>query len=74
MINKKANHPHRAFAHSPSCVISGMMISLVQPCEPKIERPIKLSQTVQFESIEQMCEVLNNTLPQATEFVGVPKT
>ena len=26
-----------------------------------------------FESIEQMCEVLNNTLSQAADFVGVPK-
>ena len=50
-----------------------MMVSLVQPYEPKTERPINLSETVQFESIEQMCEVLNKTLSQAADFVGVTK-
>ena len=73
MSNKKANHPQCAFAHSPSCVISGMMVSLIQPYKPKIERPIKLSEIVQFESIEQIRKVLNKILSQADDFVEFPK-
>ena len=73
MSNKKANHPQCAFAHSPSCVLSGMMVSLTPVLKPQIARPIKLSELVEFDSIEQMRQVLNSSLAQAEDFVEVKK-
>ena len=54
MSNKSQRHPQCAFAHSPSCVLSGMMVSLTPVHAPKIPRAIKPSEPVEFDSIDHM--------------------
>ena len=73
MSNKSQRHPQCAFAHSPSCVLSGTMVSLTPVYALKVPRTIKLEEPVQFESLDQLIQVLNGTLSVTEDFVEVPK-
>ena len=70
--SKDQRHPQCVNAHAPSCVDSGMMISLSQFYQPKKPRPVMLSETLEFNTVENMYEVLNTTLSVAEDFVEVP--
>ena len=72
MSNKNQKHAQCAFAHSPSCVLSGLMVSLTPVWKPKVPRSIQLSEPVEFDSIDHMRTVLNGTLSKADDFVEVP--
>ena len=75
LSSENANHPKCAFADSESTaqssVLSGLMVSLTPVNKPKIERPIQLSD-VEFESIDHLCQVLNDTLSKAEDVKPVP--
>ena len=75
MSNKSQRHPQCAFAHAPSCVLSGMMVSLTPALKllPQIPRPVKLSEPVEFDTIDNMRAILKSILSSAADFVEVPQ-
>ena len=72
MSNKDQKHAQCANAHAPSSVVSGMMVSLTPYYQPKKNRAVMLTETLELNTVENMYEVLNHTLSQAERFVEVP--
>ena len=72
MSNKSSKHPYCANADAPSTVVSGMLISLTPYYQPKVERTVRLINTVDFNTVENMVDTLNETLSQAPDFATVP--
>ena len=73
MSNKNQRHPQCANAHTPSAAASGMMISLTLCYKSKQPRPVKLNNMLEFNTVENMREVLNDTLSIVQDFVQVPE-
>ena len=72
LSNENAAHPQCSFADSESSVLSSLMVSLTPIYKAKIEGSIKLSEAVEFESIEHVRKVLNEILSKADDFVPAP--
>ena len=51
MSKKNAKHPYCAHAHAPSCVASGLMISLVEFYQPKADKVVQMEQAEDFPTI-----------------------
>ena len=73
MSNKNSRHAHCANAHAPSAVISGLIVSLTPIFQPKQPRPINLKEMIEFKSIADIRECLNETLSITQDFVKVPE-
>ena len=74
LSNKSANHPSCAFAESASSAMSGVMVSLTPVFQPKISRPIQLSEYAEFDDADQMVTELNDILSRPDGFPAIPAT
>ena len=72
MSNKSGKHPYCANADAKSTVVSGMVISLTPYYQPAADRIVRLIETVDFNTVENMVETLNSTLSRAPDFATVP--
>ena len=71
MSNKNTKHPYCAYADAQSTVVSGMLISLTPHYQPKVERFVRLINTIDFRAVEDMVITLNTTLFQVPDFAKV---
>ena len=55
MSNRNTKHAYCAYAHAPSTVVSGLLISLVDYYQSKTERTVRLINTADFPTIAQKC-------------------
>ena len=72
MSNENSKHAYCANADDPSPVASGMMISLTLYYQHKADRIVRLIETRDFDTVENMVETFNATLSQAPDFAKVP--